>query len=94
MQITNIRFDKLEPKDSGVCAEATIFLDNILCIHKVSVVNGKKGLFIAFPNTGNMKRYKNAKRYFDIVHPIDKSLRQYIENEVIFKYKKASKDLA
>lgn len=86
MVVTNIVTNSISPQEHGVCGEFTITLDNSLCIHKVLVVNGEKGLFITFPNTGEMKRYSKAKRYVDIVHPTNNSLRQHIQAQVLKKY--------
>lgn len=86
MKVTKIVTNNLTPRDEGVCGEFSIILDNSLCIHKILVVKGKKGLFITFPNTGEMKRFESAKRYVDIVHPISNSLRQYIQSEVLSYY--------
>ena len=60
-------------------------LDTSLCIHKVLVVKGKKGLFITFPNNGNQKSVNDVKRYTDIVHPINNELRQYMQKEILVK---------
>lgn len=87
MVITDIRCDNLAPQDLGICGEFTITLDNAICIHKIYVVNGEKGYFITFPNTGEMKMYKKSKRFFDIVHPTNQNTRQMIENEVLQFYK-------
>lgn len=86
MQITKIVTNNISPKESGVCGEFSVILDDSLCIHKILVVSGEKGLFITFPNTGEMRRFSKAKRYMDIVHPINNSLRQYIQKEVLIKY--------
>lgn len=86
MQVTKIVANNISPQEHGVCGEFTITLDDALCIHKVLVVNGSKGLFITFPNTGEMKCYANVKRYVDIVHPTNNSLRQYIQSEVLKFY--------
>ena len=86
MQITKIVTNNISPKESGVCGEFSITLDDSLCIHKILVVSGEKGLFVTFPNTGEMRRFSKAKRYMDIVHPTNNSLRQYIQKEVIIKY--------
>lgn len=86
MQITKIVTNNISPKDSGVCGEFSVTLDDSLCIHKILVVSGEKGLFITFPNTGEMRRFSKAKRYMDIVHPTNNSLRQYIQKEVLIKY--------
>lgn len=86
MQVTKIEVSKVSPKESGICAEASIVLDNALCVNNIHIINGKKGLFIAFPNTGQMRLYKGNKRYKDIVHPISKSFRQDIESKVLTVY--------
>lgn len=86
MQITKIVTNNISPKESGVCGEFSITLDDSLCIHKILVVSGEKGLFVTFPNTGEMRRFSKAKRYMDIVHPTNNSLRQYIQKEVLIKY--------
>lgn len=86
MQITKIVTNNISPKESGVCGEFSVTLDDSICIHKILVVSGEKGLFITFPNTGEMRRFSKAKRYMDIVHPTNNSLRQYIQKEVLIKY--------
>lgn len=86
MQITKIVTNNISQKESGVCGEFSVTLDDSLCIHKILVVSGEKGLFITFPNTGEMRRFSKAKRYMDIVHPTNNSLRQYIQKEVLIKY--------
>lgn len=86
MQITKIVTNNISPKESGVCGEFSVTLDDSLCIHKILVVSGEKGLFITFPNTGEMRRFSKAKRYMDIVHPTNNFLRQYIQKEVLIKY--------
>lgn len=86
MQITKIVTNNISPKELGVCGEFSVTLDDSLCIHKILVVSGEKGLFITFPNTGEMRRFSKAKRYTDIVHPTNNSLRQYIQKEVLIKY--------
>lgn len=86
MTVTNVNIDNYEPRDIGICAECSVTLDNELCIHKVLVINGEKGEFVAYPNTGNMKLYKKRKRYEDIVHPIKKDLSEVISSEVLKAY--------
>lgn len=90
MEVTRVRIDKYEPKERGTCAECSITLDNCLCIHKIAVIMGEKGEFVAFPNTGSIKMYKHRKRYKDIVHPIDKTLTEDIANQVLEAYHRYS----
>lgn len=93
MQITKIEVLKLSPKDSGICAEVMVVFDDALCVNNIHVINGKKGLFISFPNTGQMRLYKGNKRYKDLVHPTSKSFRQEIESQVLSVYQEKLKDL-
>lgn len=90
MIVTNIKFDKYSPKELGTCAECSVVLDDSLCIHKVMVIKGEKGEFVAFPNTGSMKTFKNRKRYIDIVHPINKTLTEDITSKVLEAYRSLS----
>lgn len=86
MVVTNVRIDKYNPKERGTCAECTVTLDSVLDIHKVLVVMGEKGEFVAYPNTGSMKQYKKRKIYRDIVHPIKKELADEISKAVLDVY--------
>lgn len=86
MRVTNVRVDKYHPQESGICADCSITLDNCFQVHQVHVINGEKGLFVAFPNTGDMKKYANSKQFFDLVHPTSSKLRKHIEEEVLSVY--------
>lgn len=86
MRVTNVKVDKYHPQELGICADCSITLDNCLVIHQVHVVNGKKGMFVAFPNTGDMKKYANSKLFVDLVHPTSSKLRRHIEEEVLAIY--------
>lgn len=87
MKVTNVSFHSFS-SDAGdkVRATCSITLDDVLRIHHLHVIEGKKGLFIGFPNTGEMKLYKNGKRYVDIIHPCNEELRQEINKAVLEKY--------
>lgn len=86
MTVTKIITNNLSPQERGICGEFSVTLDDSLCIHKIYVVNGEKGHFITFPNTGEMKRFAKAKRFADIVHPTNNTLRQHIQDEVLNYY--------
>ena len=83
MTVTKVTLDSFTPKADGTCAEASVVLDNSLVIHKVFVVNGEKGYFVAMPNTGQTKIFGSKKRYDDLVHPIDNSLSKEIDSAVL-----------
>lgn len=86
LKITNIKFNVIEPKDYGICAEVTVTLDDLLCIHDIHVINGEKGLFVSFPNTGSMRKYGNKKRYKDIVHPTTQEFRLQMVEDILKAY--------
>lgn len=91
MKVTNVIVDKLSKETNGVCGEFSVVLDNSLCIHKVLVINGEKGLFVAFPHSGTKYTEDNIKRYEDVVHPINTKLRYSIQSAVINKYNESLK---
>lgn len=83
MVVTKVQIESYTPKAEGVCAEATIVLDNVLVIHKVCVINGERGYFVALPHTGQTKIVNQHKRYEDLVHPINKTLSEEITKAVL-----------
>lgn len=87
MDVTKVRIDKLTP-DEKIKATVTVFLDDVLCIHQMHVIDGDQGLFVGYPNTGDMKFFSNRKRFVDIVHPCNNELRDKIQSKVIEKYNK------
>ena len=46
MRVTKVTVDNIDPKRFGTCGEFSIILDNLLCIHRIRVVNGREGLFV------------------------------------------------
>lgn len=87
MNITSIRVDTYTPKDSGVCAEVTVELDNQVAIHKIRVVNGSKGLFVAMPNLGNFFTNRDGKKHvIDIVHPITREFQEELDRQILEVY--------
>lgn len=88
MKVTNVVFHNINTDvDSSVKATCSITLDDVLRIHHIHIIEGTKGLFIGFPNTGEMKLYKNGKRYVDIVHPCNEKLRSEINEAVLEQYR-------
>ena len=92
MIVTKVSIEKLSLKDSGICAEASVVLDDSLVVHKVFVIKGERGYFVSMPNTGQTKLIKNQKRYIDIVHPITKELDEEIKSAVMEQFKRCLSD--
>lgn len=77
MKVTNVRVKKIENKNR-LKAVATITFDESFVIHELRLIEGKNGLFVAMPSK------RNAQGEFrDVCHPINKDLRQHIEDTVI-----------
>ncbi len=92
MQITGITFNSLKKKDNGVCAECTVELDGSMAVHKVRVIQGNKGLYVAMPNSGISYTDKNGKRkILDIVHPTTTEFQRKFDETVLEEYKKLNK---
>lgn len=80
MQITEIRMKKLQ--DAGkIKAIVSVTLDDAIAIHDIKVVEGNKGLFVAMPS----KRMPDGE-YKDVVHPINKDVREVLQASVLSKY--------
>lgn len=86
MEVTSVKPIKVDPRSFGVCGEFSVVLDDELIIRNIRVVSGKEGLFIAFPNTGSDICEDGKRRFHDIVHPLNNSLRQMITKEVLSAY--------
>lgn len=85
MKVTRVKIDSLTPSEK-LKATCTVVLDDSLCIHHIHVIEGDRGLFIGFPNTGSMKLFKKSKRFVDIVHPCSDTLRRDITTAVLEEY--------
>lgn len=79
MNITEVKIYKLT--DSKTLALASITLDNEFVVSGLKVLNGKNGLWVAFPNRKN----KDGE-YKDICFPITAEARQGIITTVLDKY--------
>lgn len=87
MEVTRVKIDEYNPKQTGVCGIATVCLDNELLIHKIQIISGKNGVFVAFPNTGELVITGGNRKYTDIVHPCNESLRLKINDAILKSYK-------
>lgn len=80
MRITEIKV-LLVPDDEKLKAYVTIKLDACLVIRDLKVIKGSAGLFVAMP----AKKMKDGS-YRDLVHPLDKAMRDMIEGDVMKEY--------
>lgn len=81
MKITAKVFKRESAGAPSIKAYANITLDDIIVIRDIKIVDGKNGLFIAFPN----RKMPNGE-YKDIVFPITKEAREQIIKIILDEY--------
>lgn len=62
---------------------ASITIDSCIVISEIKIIDGKNGLFVAFPN----RKLSNGE-YKDIAFPITKEARQQIVDAILEEYNK------
>lgn len=80
---TNVTLRLFESAKSNTKAFIELKLDNVLIVKGLSLVEGKKGLFLSYPSS----KGKDGK-YYNTVYTLDKDWREKLENVCIKKYKK------
>lgn len=83
---TNVTVRLFESKKSNTKAFIELKLDDALIVKGLTLVEGKKGLFVSYPAT----KGKDGK-YYNTVYSIDKDWRKKLEDICIRKYKEAKK---
>jgi stage V sporulation protein G len=79
MDITEVRVFLSD--DIKVKAYASITLDNILVIHGIKILDGKKGIFVAMPSK------RSGEKFRDLVHPLNTEFRKIIQDKILEEYK-------
>ncbi len=83
MEITNVRVRKIT-KEGKMKAVVSVTLDDEFVVHDIKVIEGDKGLFIAMPS-----KKSTDGEYRDIAHPINSSVRERWQREILATYEKA-----
>ena len=80
MKITEIRVALRD--DEKLKAFVSITLDDCFVIRGLKIIHGNKGLFVAMPS-----RKKPDGTFQDLAHPINNSTRDWMEEEILEKYR-------
>jgi stage V sporulation protein G len=83
MKITEVKVYPVRKPDEKLKAFATIILDDCFVVRDLKVINGNTGLFVAMPS-----KKKADGTYADIAHPVNKDMRQQMEQIVLGEYHK------
>ncbi len=87
MQITDVKIRKIF--DEGpMKAVVSVTFDGALALHDVKVINARDKFFVVMPSRKNPDG-----TYRDIVHPINATMRNTLEDTVIGAYFKYLKDI-
>lgn len=83
LEVTDIRIHKLVATGK-VRAVVSLTVDNAIVIHDIKVLEGPNGLFMAMPG-----RKISHDQFRNIAHPISQTVRDYLEQLVLTKYRQA-----
>ena len=81
MKLSSIDIKK-GPWDKTLALVSVTF-DNCFVVKGLKIVDGSKGVFVAFPQ---VKTKNPEKPYQDSAHPITKDFRDYMINEIMAKF--------
>jgi stage V sporulation protein G len=87
MRITEIKVLPVDG-DEKLKAYVTIKLDDCFVVRDMKVIKGIGGYFVAMP----AKKMKDG-TYRDLVHPLDKSTRQMLEDQVMDEYRRVQSEM-
>ena len=84
MEITEVRVQVSD--DRKVKAHSSVTFDNILVVHGIKILDGRKGVFVAMPSKRSGDKFK------DLVHPLNTEFRKQIQDRVLFEYEKTLRE--
>jgi stage V sporulation protein G len=84
MEITEVRVTISD--DKNVKAFASITFDEILVVHGIKILDGRKGIFVAMPSKRAGDKFK------DLVHPLNTEFRKKIQDKILSEYEKISRE--
>ena len=86
--VTGIAVYPFEAKDNPTVAFVNVTILDKLVLKGIRVVDGSKGLFIAFPQTKRKAKKGGKDEYFDIFFPITKEFREELTESILAVYDK------
>ncbi len=80
MEITDIRIKKVN-SDSKMKAVVSVTFDDAFVVHDIKIIEGQDKLFTAMPS-----RKTPDNEFKDIAHPINSTMREFLENAILSEY--------
>ena len=88
--VTDIAVYPFEAKDNPTVAFVNVTILDKLVLKGIRVVDGRNGLFIAFPQSKRKGKKGKDDEYFDIFFPITKEFREELTEAILEAYDKAT----
>lgn len=88
MKITEIRI--LLRNEERLKAFASVTFDDSFVVRNMKLIQGNKGIFLCMPSR-KVGNGQSGITHKDIVHPINKEFRQYLETEILKAYEEEIK---
>jgi len=83
IQCTEVRVFPVKLKKSlKTLANASVVINNSICLTGLKVIDGVNGYFVSYPIDPNGK----TDDYRSLYYPIDRATREHIENVIVDKY--------
>lgn len=89
MQITDIKIRKIFDDEGPMKAVVSVTMDDQLALHDIKVIYAKDKYFIVMPSKKNPDG-----TYRDVVHPINSSFREILNDAVLDAYFEELKNAA
>ncbi len=80
LDITDIRVKRIS-SEGKMKAVVSVTFDNAFVVHDIKIIEGQDKLFTAMPS-----RKTPDNEYKDIAHPINKQMRDMLEDAIISRY--------
>jgi len=88
MEVTSISIYLVNNSAGKLRAIARVCLNDCLQLTSVRVYQGQKDLFVAYP----IEHAGTENEFRQIFYPVRRTLREYLEYEIVKKYKEMIKD--
>ena len=88
--VTDIAVHLYEAKDNPTVAFVNVTILDKLVLKGIRVVDGRKGLFTAFPQTKRKAKKGGTEEYCDIFFPITKEFREELVEAILEAYEKTA----
>ncbi len=83
IQVTDVQVWPTRNSESRVKAMVAVTLNGALKLSGLRLIEGKNGLFLSYPS----EKKAGTDQYFAFVHPIDRSLADAIQGQVLESFR-------